>query len=141
MKADHKIYVQVPVMFTEASMNQAVDVHTSNITCKILVCLSLGILPKTRERRTSLGFLLIQLLMTLSPSKKCFLDIMMLANNFHMLTGHRSTHLKTHRRSTASAGQAAGFGRVLPTSRHRDTRRWLSPHLLSSSHTKQRCSP
>lgn len=30
VKADHKIYVQVPVMFTELSVNQAVDFHTSN---------------------------------------------------------------------------------------------------------------
>lgn len=38
VKADHKTYVQVLVMFTEPSVKQAVDVHTSSITCKILVC-------------------------------------------------------------------------------------------------------
>jgi len=37
-KAGHKIYVQVLVMFREPSMNLAVDVHTGNVTCKILVC-------------------------------------------------------------------------------------------------------
>lgn len=38
VKVDHKIYVEVSVRFTEPSVNQAVDVHTSDIPCKILVC-------------------------------------------------------------------------------------------------------
>lgn len=37
VNGDHKIYVQVPVMLTERSWNQAVDIHNSNITCTVLL--------------------------------------------------------------------------------------------------------
>lgn len=35
VKATHKVYVLVPVMFTAPIVNQGVEVHTSNTTCKI----------------------------------------------------------------------------------------------------------